>query len=63
MSEQSGSAEQGMDPGRALEVLRIRAATLEECAEQVDADPDRGRPDLARKWRREAEGLRALTDN
>jgi hypothetical protein len=39
---------------QAAQVLSIRAMTLEECAEAVDLD----RPDLARKWRQEAEGLR-----
>ena len=57
------SDQQKLDADRAQEILKIRASTLEECADEVEADPDRGRPDLARKWRREAEGLRHLTSN
>ena len=55
--------QQKLDADRAQEILNIRASTLEECADQVEADPDRGRPDLAKKWRREAEGLRHLSSN
>lgn len=43
-----------MSPEEAREVLRVRAMTLEECADAVEMD----RPDLAYKWRREARDLR-----
>ena len=49
--------EPGISISQAGQVLKIRAMTLEECADEIELD----RPDLARKWRQEAGGLRAAT--
>lgn len=47
-------ADSGISAHAAMMILKIKAQTLEECAEEIVLD----RPDLVRKWRGQARDLR-----
>ena len=52
------ATDRNLSPDEAREVLRVRAYTLEQCADEIEMD----RPDLARKWRVQALELRTVLD-